>query len=449
MIRNIKHLVLFLIFILLVNCSFHKSKIWSGTEEEKKRIADIKKEQNKTVEVIKIYSSENIYSKEISSSKTVTLSKPQKNISWQSSNLNPQNFTGNIYLPRITNNFLKKRIGKDKFSMSNVKSSPLSINNNIIFSDDMGSIFNINQRGKVNWKKNIYKKIYKKVFKNLSFSIYKNAIYIADNIGFIYALDLDTGKLIWIKNHGIPIKSKLKIFENKIFLIDQDNQLFCLDVKKGTKIWNIRSIPTFIKSQNFLGLAVSKKGDVIALGSSGDLVKAKASNGSIYWSINTTGSMYANVSDFFKSSDVVIADEDIILSTSASTLSININNGYPNWEREITSTNSPIVDGNNIFLVSDNGYFINLDRYTGKTVRSVNLLKILKRKKQKTLITGFILGSGKIYATTLNGYLIVCSAISGKIEYFKKIGDTITSSPIASNGSLYILTEKSRILGFN
>ena len=56
MIRNIKHLVLFLIFILLVNCSFHKSKIWSGTEEEKKRIADIKKEQNKTA-VVEKYSS--------------------------------------------------------------------------------------------------------------------------------------------------------------------------------------------------------------------------------------------------------------------------------------------------------------------------------------------------------------------------------------------------------
>ena len=62
---------------------------------------------------------------------------------------------------------------------------------------------------------------------------------------------------------------------------------------------------------------------------------------------------------------------------------------------------------------------------------------------------GFVLGSGKIYAVSLNGYLIVCSAASGNVEHFKKIGDTITASPIISNGSLYILTEKFRILGFN
>ena len=59
------------------------------------------------------------------------------------------------------------------------------------------------------------------------------------------------------------------------------------------------------------------------------------------------------------------------------------------------------------------------------------------------------MGSGKIYATTLNGYLIVCSADLGKVEYLKKIGDRITTAPIINNGSLYILTENSRILGFN
>ena len=59
------------------------------------------------------------------------------------------------------------------------------------------------------------------------------------------------------------------------------------------------------------------------------------------------------------------------------------------------------------------------------------------------------MGSGKIYSVTLNGFLIVSSATTGKVEYFKKIGDTITSNPIINNGKLYIFTEKSRIIGFN
>ena len=59
------------------------------------------------------------------------------------------------------------------------------------------------------------------------------------------------------------------------------------------------------------------------------------------------------------------------------------------------------------------------------------------------------MGSGKIYSVTLNGYLIVSSAISGKVESFKKIGDKITSNPVINDGKLYILTNNSKIIGLN
>ena len=58
------------------------------------------------------------------------------------------------------------------------------------------------------------------------------------------------------------------------------------------------------------------------------------------------------------------------------------------------------------------------------------------------------MGSGKIYSVTLNGYLIISSASSGKVESFKKIAKKITSSPIINNGKLYIYSEDPKILGF-
>jgi len=450
MIKKIKYLIFFLIFILVASCSLdNKSGIWSGSKKEKKRISELEKEQKSIVDVVKIYTSESFYSKEIPAVKSISLTEPKTNSSWKMSGLNIQNFVGNIYLSGIGNNFLKKKIGKDKFSISQVMSSPLVFNDNIIFADDTGTIFSINQRGKINWKKNIYKKIYKKIYKHLSFSIYKDKIYIADNIGFIYAISSESGKLIWLKNYEIPIKSNIKIFDNKIFVINQDNRLLCLDIEKGSKIWDVRSISSFIKSQNFLALAISKEGDLITLNSSGDLLKVKANTGQVYWSLNTTSPTAALDNVFFKSSEIVISDNDIIFSASSLIFSVNLSNGYLNWQMDIGSKNTPIIDGNNIFLISDNGYYVNLDRNSGKIIWSTNILKILKKKKQMTQITGFIMGSGKIYATTLNGYLIVCSAVSGNIEYFKKIGDQITAAPIINDGALYILTEKSRILGFN
>ena len=450
MIKMIKYLILLLVFNLFANCSFdNRTGIWSGSEKEKKRISELEKEEKNKIEVVKVYTHDNVYSKEISATENIILSAPKKNSSWQMAGLNFQNFLGNIYLPNISNKFLKKKIGKNKFSISKVIASPLTFKHNIIFADDTGTIFNIDQRGKVNWKRNIYKKIYKKIYKNLTYSIYKDNIYVADNIGFIYAITLETGKLIWIKNHEIPLKSHIKIFDNKIYLINQDNRLLCLDTEEGFKIWDIRSTPSFIKTQYFLALAISNEGDLVTLNSSGDLLKARASNGEIYWSLNTTDAMFAHETDFFESSNIIIDDNDIIFGTSSAIFSYNLTTGYRNWKKKIGSKNTPIIDGNNVFVVSDNGYFVNLNKQSGKIIWSTNILKILKKKKQMTQVTGFVMGSGKIYAVSLNGYLIVCSAVSGNTEYFRKIGDTIMAAPIISNGSLYILTENSKILGFN
>ena len=445
-----KNLIFFLIFILLVNCSFdNKTGIWSGSKKEKRRISELEKEQKQTKVVDYIYSSKSVYSKEISLTKKISISNPRKNLSWKMSSLNQQNFLGNIYLSGIDNIFLKKKIGKNKFPMSKIISSPLVFENNIIFSDHNGTIFNINLNGEINWKKNIYKKIYKKVYKNLVFSIYQNNIYVADNIGFIYSIGLNNGKLVWIKNHGIPIKSNIKIYKNKIFLINQDNRILCFNTKNGSKIWDIRSVPSFIKLQNFLSSAISKQGDVIAINSSGDLFKVNANNGKIDWSLNTLESTLAHATDFFKSSEIVIIDDNIIFSSKSSIFSYNLNTGYTNWKQEVSSIGAPIIDGKNIFILTDNGYFVIIDKDTGIIISSTNILKILKKRKQETKITGFIMGSGKIYSVTSNGYLIVSSPVSGKVEYFKKIGDPVTSAPIINNGKLYILSRNSSIYGFD
>ena len=364
------------------------------------------------------------------------------------SGLNLQNSTGNLYLKSVNNIFLKKRIGKNKFNLKQNMQAPLFFENNIIVSDDHGSIKRINKQGKVYWSVNIYKRIYKKLYKNLTFSLYEDKIYVADNIGFIYIINYENGELVWKKNFGIPFKSNIKIYKNKIFVIDQDNRILCLDSTNGSLVWDIRTIETFIKSQNLLGLAISNDGILIALNSAGDVFKISSKNGRIFWTMNTLFSLSKYESDFFKSSDIVIKDKDVIFSSASSTFSMNIDSGYTNWMVRPRSSNTPIVIKSNIFLVTDNGYLVSLDRKTGKILFSTNIFKSLKKKaKKNAAVSGYIMGSNKIYITTSNGYLIICSS-NGKVEGYEKIAKSINTSPIISNGELYVLSSNSKIIGF-
>ena len=215
------NVIFFLIIILLANCSFDSKsgiskRIWTGEESEKKRVAEIEAQQLREKNRDKVYSTGNIYSVEKVLTKKIILSEPKKILEWKTSGLNNQNLLGNIYLTGIDNKFLKKKVGKNKLSLSKITNQPLTYKNNIFLSDDKGTIFSISEYGEIIWKKNIYKKIYKKIYKNLTLAIHENNIFVADNIGLVYAIDADSGNLIWIKNQGVPLKSKIKNYTLRV-----------------------------------------------------------------------------------------------------------------------------------------------------------------------------------------------------------------------------------------
>ena len=105
-----KKIVYFLFFILFANCSFdNKTGIWKDSEKQRVELKKLEKQQKSIINTTKIYSSGNVYDKEIFLKKSITLSKPKKNSSWTTSSLNHQNSTGHMFLSGFNNIFLKKK----------------------------------------------------------------------------------------------------------------------------------------------------------------------------------------------------------------------------------------------------------------------------------------------------------------------------------------------------
>jgi len=105
-----KYLIFLFLLFLIPSCSFDtKTGIWSGVEDERKRIIELEKEQIKETNRRKVYSSTSSFFIEKNLSKKIKLSKPKNNESWTMSGVNNQNYLGNIYLSGIDNKFLKKK----------------------------------------------------------------------------------------------------------------------------------------------------------------------------------------------------------------------------------------------------------------------------------------------------------------------------------------------------
>ena len=110
MIKQIKYFGIIFLLVFLSNCSFdNKTGIWSGSKEEKERLADLERQQKSILETINVYSSDKKFKKEISALINAKLTTTKKNISWEMAGSNLQNYTVNNHLNGIQNVFLKKK----------------------------------------------------------------------------------------------------------------------------------------------------------------------------------------------------------------------------------------------------------------------------------------------------------------------------------------------------
>ena len=448
--NKLNKVVILILAFSLSNCSFSdKTGFWTGSEEEKRKISKLENVGN--VQTIKAFSTKKNFSKVIKSKEKTIVGPIIKNTSWPMQGQNLQNSTKNFKYSGKNNIFYKKKIGNNKKDYAKVITSPIIFENNIILSDNNGSIYNLNLSGKTNWKKNIYKKINKKIYKILSYAYYNGTIYVSDNIGYLYAINSLDGEILWKKNYGIPFKSYIKISNDKIYLIDQDNKIICFKITDGSILWDLKTVfSSFVKSQNFLALAVAKNKYIFSINSSGDLSKVNLNNGQLQWSIPTLSTLINSKTDFFETSNIVIDKNTLFFSNSSSnTFSINFDSGWLNWQNPVNTNITPIVNGNNVFVLTKGGFLVNIKKDTGKILWSANILKNLKTKKKEISSSGFVLASNKIYITTSTGYLIVCSTNTGEVILSKKIAKKINMSPIISDEKIYILTESSKLLILN
>ena len=67
-----------------------------------------------------------------------------------------------------------------------------------------------------------------------------NILIVVDTIAKTFAINIETGKLIWSNYNHSPFNSQIKIFEDKFYVVDTKNILRCFSVIDGKEIWNYK-----------------------------------------------------------------------------------------------------------------------------------------------------------------------------------------------------------------
>ena len=423
-----------ILFFFINNCSFNEnSKIWQ----------DKKKNLEKNENIIKVLTKEEKVVSEFNKGLKIDLStiKTSKLIENQN-NFGSQNYKGQLI-----------KSGNFKFSkleeINQLDFKPIFLKNGIIFFDKKGSIIRFDKNQKVIWKKNYYSKSEKKLNPKLIFYLDNQNLLVADSIAKYYSININSGKLNWSKNNAYPFNSNIKRFKNKIFIVDYKNTLRCYKIKDGSECWNLQTEESFTISNIKFSLIISND-NIIFSNSIGDITAVDIETGLISWQLPTQNSSITNETYKFKISKLVSDGKSIFFSNNKNEFySIDLKTGATNWINEINSNIKPILVGNIIFSISNEGYLYLIDKNKGNILRITDLFVNYKDKKRKNINPiGFAIGDKNLFLTNSDGNMIVAGIEDGNIIKIEKISGGVVSEPFIFNNSLYVVRNGS-ILQFN
>ena len=365
----------------------------------------------------------------------IKLSKFVKNNSFIN---NKSNNNGNINFEPLFEKRKSYKFSKIK-QFNSIDTDILFIkNNDLIYFDNRGTIFRINENFDTVWKANHYSKKEKKLNPILYFNYINNRIIIVDTLSNVFSINLDNGELIWKKESFSPFNSNVAIQKDKFITIDFDNVIRCFSVIDGNELWNFKTENTFIKSQKKLSIII--KDDIVySLNNLGDLTALNINDGSLVWQTPTQSNEIFLNAFSLKNSEMILMNETIYFSNNKNDLfSVDARTGIVKWKQTVNSSLKSTISENFIFNISEKGYLFIIDKDTGNIIRVTDVFLNFK-KREKIYPVGFVVAKNKIYLSTNNGRIVKVNVVNSEIEDIIKFNNEKISRPFINNGYFFLI----------
>jgi outer membrane protein assembly factor BamB len=268
-------------------------------------------------------------------------------------------------------------------------------------------------------------------------------LYVANGYGVAAALDPQSGKVLWQKNLGAPVRSAPTASGDKLFVVTVQGRFYCLNGADGAELWASRGLPQQASLMTSTSPAVD--GDIVVVPyPSGDVMALKVSDGTPVWSENLTRtrqtSQMASMSDAARPA----IDGGIVFAVghAGRMVATQSKTGERLWSVDVPGTQTPWVAGDTVYVVDTRGQIMALSRTDGKTRWTAQL-------PDSKIWSGPVLAGGELWLTSNKGQLIAVNASTGKVGAGLNLGDPVYIPPVVAQGRMFVLTDSAKLIALN
>ncbi|MEJ2227144.1 MAG: PQQ-binding-like beta-propeller repeat protein [Alphaproteobacteria bacterium] len=268
-------------------------------------------------------------------------------------------------------------------------------------------------------------------------------LYAATGFGTVTAINISSGKALWTKKLGVPVRASPTAVNGKVFVVNSESQLFALSGADGKELWRGRGLPEAASMLTNASPAVIGNTLVVAY-SSGEIAAFDIKTGQQRWIDSVSGGLIGSSMSSVGDTARPVIDRNIVFASSQSgrIIATALKSGDRVWSRDIRSDQSLCVAGETVFAVDITGKLYALTRKTGK-VRWVATLPDAR------IWNGPTLAGGKLWLVSNKGILVGVDARSGQISTKSDLEYATYIPPVVAGGRMFVLTDKARLIAIN
>lgn len=281
-------------------------------------------------------------------------------------------------------------------------------------------------------------------------AVASGVLYVSTGRGEVLALDPSSGAIKWRAPLDGAARAAPTVAEGRVFVPVLGDRLVAFSATDGKRIWNYQAATAATAA---LGMASPAYADglVVAGFGSGELVALRGVSGAVVWADSLASARGRNaVADLSTVRGLPVIQDGRVYATSLGGLmvSLDLRAGRRLWERDMASSQTPVVAGDWIFVISLDAELAAVSRVDGSVAWVTKLPKFADAEKQKDPITwiGPLLAGGRLIAGSSSGLLVTADPVTGNLLAQQDLGNGVAVPMSVAGGTVFVVTNSAYLV---
>ena len=298
-------------------------------------------------------------------------------------------------------------------------------------------------------------------------------LFIGDDVGVMYSLNLKDGTTNWTFDTGMRIVGSPAVSDGVVVFGSANYNIYALDTKTGKELWHLTT------NQAVMGAATIHDGVAYIGGGDGRMFAIDIHTGEVKWA-------FGELKNYVLTRPLVYNDKLYFGTWDTHFYALNLADGSLVWKWNNGRSNPklspasvwPVAANGRIFITAPDRYFTCLDAETGEQIWRTNEYKVRETvglsEDGKTIYSKCMWDTivaldattndvqvrwvsnaefgyehnpamplekdGTLWVSTKNGLLLGLDALTGKVLWRHKIGNSILNTPLPLSSKECIFT---------